>query len=375
MGVTAPDSDRADRIARVSVRMGSCCLHQVRVESVVQLPPALTSIEARAQAKCARFYRDETSKVQASMRKIGFIGIGVMGQPMAANLLRAGFDLVVWNRSPDRCAPLQERGATVARSARHLFEASEIVILMLASSDAMDEVLRRGTPGFSDLVRNRAVVHMGTTSPGYSVALAADVRAAGGFYVECPVSGSRKPAEAGQLVGMLGGDHEKVPALRATLAPMCQQLFECGEVPSALLMKLSVNLFLITMVTGLCEAYHFADKHCLDVRLLQSVLDAGPMASSVSKTKLSKLVGQDFSVQASIVDVLKNAQLVCDASVQAQITSPLIDKCLDLYRETADRGGGGLDMAGVVKAFEDRTALNRVMSADGRFIDTPNSQT
>jgi 3-hydroxyisobutyrate dehydrogenase len=67
--------------------------------------------------------------------------------------------------------------------------------------------------------------------------------------------------------------------------------------------------------------------------------------------------------------------LVCDASVQAQITSPLIDKCLDLYRETADRGGGGLDMAGVVKAFEDRTALNRVMSADGRFIDTPNSQT
>ncbi len=259
------------------------------------------------------------------MRKIGFIGLGVMGQPMAANLMAAGLDLVVWNRSAERCTPLRERGATVAESIRQLFETADIVILMLASSDAMDEVLQRGTPGFSDLVRRHALVHMGTTSPGYSAGLAAEVRAAGGFYVECPVSGSRKPAEAGQLVGMLAGDHEKVPALRATLTPMCHQLFDCGEVPSALLMKLSVNLFLITMVTGLCEAYHFADKHKLDVRLLQSVLDAGPMASSVSKTKLSKMVEQDFSVQASIADVLKNARLVSDASVRAQLASPLID--------------------------------------------------
>lgn len=304
------------------------------------------------------------------MRKLGFIGIGVMGQPMAANLLGAGLDLVVWNRSPERCTPLRERGATVAKSVRQLFEHVDIVILMLASADAMDQVLERGTPGFGELVRNRTVVHMGTTSPGYSEALAADVRAAGGLYVECPVSGSRKPAEAGQLVGMLAGDHEKVPGLRATLAPMCQQLFECGEVPSALLMKLSVNLFLITMVTGLCEAYHFADRHHLDVRLLQSVLDAGPMASSVSKTKLSKLVEQDFSVQASITDVLKNARLISDASVRAQLSSPLMDVCLDLYSETASLGGGGLDMAGVVKALEGRTTSRRVKGADGNATDT-----
>lgn len=306
------------------------------------------------------------------MRKVGFIGIGVMGQPMAANLLGAGLDLVVWNRSPERCTPLRERGATVAKSVRQLFEHVDIVILMLASGDAMDQVLERGAPGFSELVRNRTVVHMGTTSPGYSEALAADVRAAGGSYVECPVSGSRKPAEAGQLVGMLAGDHEKVPELRATLAPMCQQLFECGEVPSALLMKLSVNLFLITMVTGLCEAYHFAVRHGLDVRLLQSVLDAGPMASSVSKAKLSKLVEQDFSVQASITDVLKNARLVSDASVRAQLSSPLIDVCVDLYNETANRGGGGLDMAGVVKALEGRTTSHRLKGADGSATDTSN---
>ena len=288
-------------------------------------------------------------------RKVGFIGIGVMGQAMAQNLVDAGVDLVVWNRSPARCEPLQHGGAMVAKSVREVFDLAEVVILMLASSEAMDVVLERGRSDFSEMVRNRTLVHMGTTAPGYSAELAADVRSAGGLYVECPVSGSRKPAEAGQLVGMLAGDHEKVPDLRTTLAPMCQQLFVCGEVPSALLMKLSVNLFLITMVTGLCEAFHFADMHRLDKNLFQAILDAGPMASNVSKNKLSKLVLDDFSVQASIVDVLKNTRLVAEAAGRARVASPLIDQCLALYGETLAMGSGALDMAAVVKALEART--------------------
>jgi 3-hydroxyisobutyrate dehydrogenase len=86
-------------------------------------------------------------------------------------------------------------------------------------------------------------------------------------------------------------------------------------------------------------------------------------------------VEQDFSVQASIVDVLKNAKLVSDASARAQISSPLIDRCVELYRETADHGGGGLDMAGVVRTLEDRTALKRAKSTDGSVTDIPSSGT
>jgi 3-hydroxyisobutyrate dehydrogenase len=298
------------------------------------------------------------------MSKVGFIGIGVMGQAMASRLLDAGVSLVIWNRTPERCASFHERGVQVAHSSRQVFETADIVILMLASSGAMDDVLERGKAGFDELVRNRTIVHMGTTSPDYSAQLAAEVRAAGGLYIECPVSGSRKPAETGQLVGMLAGDYEKVPAIREVLSPMCQHLFTCGEVPSALLMKLSVNLFLITMVTGLCEAYHFAELHKLDVRLFQSILDAGPMSSSVSKIKLAKLVEQDFAVQASITDVLKNAQLVSDASANAQLSSPIIDACLSLYSESASCGCGGLDMVGVVRALERRTSARHTQGAD-----------
>jgi 3-hydroxyisobutyrate dehydrogenase len=286
---------------------------------------------------------------------IGFIGLGVMGQPMALNLARAGTPLVVWNRSPGKCEPLRAAGAAVAASPAEVFRRACTVVLMLADGESVDRVLGRGTAAFSALARGHVLVHMGTTSPGYSQALEADVRAAGGRYVEAPVSGSRKPAEAGQLVGLLAGEGAAVDEVRPLLAPMCHQSFVCGPVPSALHMKLAVNLFLITMVTGLAEATHFAGRHGLDLALLRSVLDAGPMASSVSRVKLAKLVAGDFEVQASIQDVLKNNQLVAEAARRARIASPLLDVCHALYGETLALGLGQRDMVAVLQAIEART--------------------
>ena len=288
--------------------------------------------------------------------QIGFIGLGVMGQPMALNLARAGRPLVVWNRTADKCRELGAAGACIAGSATEVFEQAGIVLLMLTDGAAIDAVLGRGTAQFSDRVAQHTIVHMGTTSPDYSQQLCVDVRAAGGSYVEAPVSGSRGPAESGQLVGMVAGDPAAVAAVRAHLQPMCQAIFECGPVPNALVMKLAVNLYLITMVTGLAEAAHFADRSGLDLEQFAAVLDAGPMASSVSRAKIAKLVGRDFVVQAAAADVLKNNQLVAAAARGAEIASPLLDACHALFRETVEQGHGGLDMAAVVHAIECRSA-------------------
>lgn len=288
--------------------------------------------------------------------QIGFIGLGVMGLPMALNLARAGTPLWVWNRSPEKCELLRAAGAQVAATPAQVCAQAQVVILMLANEQAMDEALQRGTPAFAAQVRDRTIVHMGTTSPGYSKALEQDILVAGGRYVEAPVSGSRKPAEAGQLVGMLAGNPASVQAVQPLLAPVCRTTFVCGAVPSALLMKLSVNLFLITMVTGLCEAAHFADRNGLDMELFRSVLDAGPMASSVSQVKLAKLVARDFEVQAAIHDVLKNNQLVAQAARGARLASPLLDACHALFAQTAEMGLGQADMVAVVRALEARTA-------------------
>ena len=296
------------------------------------------------------------------MEPIGFIGLGVMGTPMAMNLARAGTRLVVWNRTAGKCRPLEDLGAMRVDRVHEVFREASVVILMLANDRAIDSVLARGRDGFTALVREHTIVNMGTTSPGYSQRLAADIAAAGGHYVEAPVSGSRKPAESGQLIGMLAGAQPAVERVRPLLAPMCARTFVCGEVPRALRMKLAVNLFLIATVTALAEATHFAERHALDLELFREVLDAGPMASSVSKVKLPKLIAQEFSVQAAITDVRMNSRLIADAARDAGIASPVLDVCHALFAEAEESGRGALDMVAVLCAIEDRT--NRLKASD-----------
>jgi 3-hydroxyisobutyrate dehydrogenase len=204
-------------------------------------------------------------------------------------------------------------------------------------------------------VRGRTVVHMGTTAPEYSRQLAEDVRAVGGSYVEAPVSGSRRPAENGELVAMVAGDNDSVEQVTPLLQPMCKETVACGPVPNALVMKLAVNIYLISMVTGLAEAVHFARRHELDADALRTVLDAGPMASAVSRGKLAKLLTDDYSVEASISNVLDNNRLAADAARAAGLASPVLDVCHALYREAMQQGHGAADMAAVLRAIEERT--------------------
>jgi 3-hydroxyisobutyrate dehydrogenase len=294
-----------------------------------------------------------------STRTVGFIGLGIMGVPMATNLVRAGFDVVVWARSAAPVDELVSAGARAADSVAGVFEAAETVILMLRDEPAVDAVLARGTPAFVALVAARTVVQMGTFTTAFSAALAAEVAAAGGRYVEAPVSGSRGPATDGTLVAMLAGDPDAVAHAEPVVAAMCAQSFRCGPVPSALVMKLAVNTFLITMVTGLAETFHFAERSGADAGVLREVLRAGPMASVVSRGKADKLIDGDLSAQAAIADVLKNARLAEDAARAAGSAHPLIRVSRELYEEAEAAGLGGLDMIGVIAALEERAAADR----------------
>lgn len=283
---------------------------------------------------------------------IGFIGLGTMGEPMALNLCKAGVPLIVWNRSPEKCERLARAGAEVAPDANRVFARCATVMLMLMDGKAIDAVLARGTPAFARRVEGHLIVNLSTVEPEYSQELADDIRAAGGRFVEAPVSGSRIPAEKGELVAMLSGSPADIDAIGDRLAPMCRQHFVCGPVPGALRMKLAVNTFLITMVTGLAEAARFASAHGLDMRRFAEILDAGPMCSAVSRVKIGKLRDNDMAKQASITDVLKNSDLVMNAAGLAGITMPLMQICRALYAQTESMGFGQQDMVAVVKALE-----------------------
>lgn len=280
---------------------------------------------------------------------IGFIGLGLMGSAIASRLLTE-HSLLVWNRTAAAAAPLAEAGAAVASSAAEVFAACRTVFLVVTDGQAIDDILHD-----VDLA-DTTLVQMSTVTPGYSEALAARVAAAGGRFVEAPVSGSRQPALSGDLIGMLAGEDAVLDEVEPLLAPVCANVVMCGTPPQAMQMKLAVNTFLITVVTGLAESFHFAETHGLDSTLLQGILDAGPMASFVSRAKSAALVSGDFTPQAAIPDVLKNARLVVESAREHRSTATLMDACAQLYAQTLALGHDTEDMAAVISAYRARTA-------------------
>jgi 3-hydroxyisobutyrate dehydrogenase len=285
------------------------------------------------------------------MTPAGFIGLGLMGTPMALNMLRAGTPLVVWNRTASKCDALVREGAQAAQTIDDVFRQCDTVFLMLADASAVDAVLSRGSEQFAGRVRGRTVVHMGSTSPEFSRELASDVAAAGGTYVECPISGSRVPAERGELVAMIAGDRRAVEQIVPLLKPVARDVFTCGDVPNALLMKLAVNIFLMATVIGLAEAANFAQLQGLDMQTFRRILDAGQMASTISAIKIQKIVQDDFSAQAAARDAFANTLLIAESARATGIPIPLLEQCCKLLGETVARGYGHLDMAAVKLAF------------------------
>lgn len=286
---------------------------------------------------------------------VGFIGLGLMGSAIAGRLL-ARHPLVVWNRTRAAAEPLAAAGARTAASAAEVFETCDTVCVMVTDEAAVDEILSFGDARLAGVT----LVQSSTVAPAYSADLAARVDAAGGRYVEAPVSGSRQPALDGTLIGMLAGGHPAaVEHVARVLAPACAQIFRCGEPPQAMRMKLAVNAFLITLVTGLAEAFHFAEMHELPADTLSAILDAGPMASFVSRAKARALAAGDFAPQAAIPDVWKNARLVVDAARERAIDGTLMASCAQLYAEASALGHDGDDMAAVIAAYRARTTARR----------------
>ncbi|MDE9364047.1 NAD(P)-dependent oxidoreductase [Luteipulveratus sp. YIM 133132] len=286
--------------------------------------------------------------------RVGFVGVGLMGEPMARNLLRAGHQVVVWNRSDPAAVRLVALGATRAATPYEAIRSADVTIEMLSTERAIDEVLRIDGEEFAAAVAGRGLVHMSTTSADRSLRVQRAVRAAGGWYVEAPVSGSRVPAEQGRLVAMVAGDDADLDRVAPLLEAMCAQVLRCGAPPSAALMKFAVNTHLIAVVTSLVESWHFARSLNLDLDVFASAIANGQMGSPITAVKLDKLRRDDFAPQAAMPDVHRNACLIADAARDRAIDLPLHELCLDLFGEALRLGHDAEDMISVVHAVEHR---------------------
>ena len=284
-------------------------------------------------------------------QRIGFIGLGDMGVPMAGRLADAGLNPLVWSRRPESADPVIARRAERAASVDELFDACDRVVLMLAHAEAMDEVLGRGTPDFARRVAGVTLIHMGTTPPGYSEALSAAVIEAGGQYAEVPVSGSTGPAATGDLVAMTAGSQAAIAAAEEIVAHMCRAIVPCGEVPKALQMKLAVNTYLGGLVTGLFEAFNLARKADLDLPTFARILEAGPMSCDLMRMKLPKLLDEDYAPQGSIRQACNNMKMIVDEGARIGAPVPVSQVMRDLVDAAARAGWQDEDMIAMTKVL------------------------
>ncbi|KAJ6024610.1 hypothetical protein N7540_005407 [Penicillium herquei] len=283
--------------------------------------------------------------------RLGFLGLGVMGSPMARNLAKK-YPLMAWNRSPAKYATLKQAGAvSFAETPAKVVENSDIIFLMLFNDAAIQSILdadfKRALPG-------KILVNTSSVSVKFSKFFDKEIRDAGGQFLEMPVSGSKVPAENGQLVGMMAGDPDLAEKIKPFVEPITRSAVYCGPIGSGLKAKYAANTLLITLTVGLAEAMNLAKAQGLDLEAFGKVVEAGPMASAYSDIKIGKMLNEDWSPQAAIKDCYNSTQLIQSAAVSANTQSPLMDVCGKLYAQAMDAGLGEEDMIAIAKLIGDR---------------------
>lgn len=284
--------------------------------------------------------------------KIGLIGLGDMGAPMARRLIEVGTPLVVWTRNAETRGGFRDTPADVAESVRDVFAQCETIIFMLATADALDAVLGRGHADFAALCKGHTLIQMGTTLPDYSRQLEADILAAGGRYAEVPVSGSSIPAATGQLIAMRAGQADTLAMITETIAPLIAAKVDCGPVPAALQMKLAVNTCLAGAMFGLIEGTNLARQCGLDMQLFRQVMEGGQMGSPVVRMKLPKLVDEDFTTQASVFQTVENMTMMLEAAQEVGAAMPIVETARKLQGKTLDLGHAESDMIAAIKTYQ-----------------------
>mgnify|MGYP005845590213 CR=1 FL=1 len=243
------------------------------------------------------------------MAAYGFLGTGIMGCPMAENLLRAGYEVVVWNRDSSKCRPLLDRGAIAAESPQEVARRCETTFAILADPAASREVCLGQQGVLAGIGDGRGYVDMSTVDPGTSRELAEKISGRGGRFLEAPVSGSKKPAEDGALVILAAGDHSLFEDVAPAFEAMGKRSFFLGEVGNGARMKLVINQIMAAMMAALSEGLSLGQKAGLAGEDILEVLAAGALANPMFALKGKALLDESYAVNFPLKHMQKDLRL------------------------------------------------------------------
>jgi 3-hydroxyisobutyrate dehydrogenase-like beta-hydroxyacid dehydrogenase len=289
------------------------------------------------------------------MTKIGFLGLGTMGVPMAANLLKAGFALLVWNRSPGKAEPLLRLGAKAGRSPAQVAGDTDIVITMVSGPRDVEQVVL-GPEGAAEGIRRGGVlVDMSTVSPATSRKLAGALAAKQAEFADAPVVGSKGPATEGSLVILVGGLPTTLERIRPALAAMGKTIIHAGGVGMGSTLKLATNLMLAHLAAGFAEGLLLVQRAGLEPQRYLDVLEASTFRSPWYRTKGASMIRREFATHFALKHMHKDLKLMQELAQEVAAALPVTGAIEALFSESEASGRAELDYSSILAELEART--------------------
>jgi 3-hydroxyisobutyrate dehydrogenase len=285
--------------------------------------------------------------------RVGFVGLGIMGSRMAANLARAGHELTVFNRTRATAeAWAAEHGGCVADSPAAVGSASDVVISMVVDGDQVREVLL-GSEGVAEGAEAGALcVDMSTIGPDHTRAIGAGLQRRGLHLVDAPVSGSSPKAQDGTLTIMAGGDAADFARAEPLLRIMGELVVHVGRLGQGEMVKLINNALGAANATALGEALLVADANGVDLDALQTVVGASSGASAQLALKAEPMRRHDYTTLFKLEHMLKDVGLCLQAGQAAGVPFPAAAHARDVLVAALSRGHGDDDYAALIEALE-----------------------
>lgn len=284
--------------------------------------------------------------------KIGFVGTGLMGLPMARNLLRAGFQVSAYNRTRTRAEPLVAEGATVVESARQAADGSDIVITIVSDTPDVREVILGETGVIQDARSGSIVIDMSTISPRATREIAAALSERGVEMLDAPVSGGEKGAIEATLSIMVGGKRDILERCRPVFDAMGKKLVYCGDHGQGQMTKLCNQIAIATNLVAAAEAVAFAKKSGLDPMTMIEAVGAGAAGSWVINVLGPKMVSHDFAPGFMVKLQQKDLRLVMEAASELSVSLPGAALAHQLFAAVEAEGNGDLGTQAMITVLE-----------------------
>ena len=293
----------------------------------------------------------------ANKPSVGFIGLGIMGLPMAGHILKAGYPVTVYNRTRSKTQSLEAEGAAVAASPREVAANSRMIITMVSDSPDVQEVVA-GPEGVLDGIRPGSVVmDMSTISPQVERDLDRQLQEKGCALVDAPVSGGDVGAQNATLAIMAGGDREAFDRAVPIFETMGKTITYCGPVGSGQLTKLCNQILVAVTLMGVSEALIFAGKNGLDQRVMIEAVKGGAAGSWQLSNLAPRVVDRDFAPGFMVDLIQKDLRLVMESAAAAQAALPATSLVNQLFRTSQARGEGLEGTQALVKVLEQLAGL------------------